>query len=246
MKIFNSLAAHRKLPVSPACQIHETADSMRASQSGTALRFAIVAAQVLFLCSCASEIPQKSEDNAPARNTAATAAPNVQQDVTTITQALEKNGLNVSYSMVALPYEKGYMVRLSLVIRNMKEKYAGVTPRVMLTGAKGNKFYPYSKESFLKVASRWARTSRDNNMGLLLQISDSGKSTSRERKDWVQTYWIKHSYKIPPDGIEMGALIYHCDRLDYPLKLTLELAGQEFVFIAKDSLPVIGKPQKTG
>ena len=50
---------------------------------------------------------------------------------------------------------------------------------------------------------------------------------------WANAFWLKSSYDLPAGGGTVGALMYPAAPLDLPLKLTIEAAGEVFVFQSK-------------
>lgn len=50
---------------------------------------------------------------------------------------------------------------------------------------------------------------------------------------WANSYWLKSSYDIPAGGAVVGAIMYPGTPLDLPLKLTVEAAGESFVYQSK-------------
>lgn len=50
---------------------------------------------------------------------------------------------------------------------------------------------------------------------------------------WASSYWMKSSYDLPADGAAVGAIMYPANALDLPLKLTVEAAGELFVYQSK-------------
>jgi hypothetical protein len=68
--------------------------------------------------------------------------------------------------------------------------------------------------------------------------SSAGKTrrnTVNERINWANSYWLKDKFTIPPNGIEIGELIYHSNSLNYPMKLTINPAGEDYVFEISDT-----------
>lgn len=51
--------------------------------------------------------------------------------------------------------------------------------------------------------------------------------------EWANAYWMKSSYELPAEGATVGAIMYPGTALDLPLKLTVEAAGELFVYQSK-------------
>lgn len=221
------------------------------------LRFTLAIAPVLLLCSCA--LPAKHAGSSAPNSTAQTnsnlsappapgkvfqatddAYPGVdsifdeQQEITPA-QSIEKGGMLLSYSILTVPSQVGDLQRLVLIFRNMQGQHQTIKPDVSLADAQGKRIRHYSKHGFIKASSYLAVKNSDSTGKSTVKID---KKSAKERADWVNTYWLKSSYKIPAHGIALGELVYYCDHCRLPLKLVVKLGKQEFIFTTKDSLPI--------
>lgn len=223
------------------------------------LRYLLSAASILLLCSCSAMLGAKPGDKPPSNqpaplNSSLNKAPapdkvfqaadgsypavesifDEQQEIMPA-QSIEKGGVLVSYSLQTVPSKVGDLQRLALIFRNKQGHAITIEPEVFLTNAKGRKIKHYSKRGFLKASSYLAVKSTSSDGKALVKID---KSSINERKDWINTYWLKSSYRIPAQGIAIGELVYYCDHCRLPLKLLVRLGKQEYAFTTGDSLPV--------
>ncbi len=184
----------------------------------------------LILSGCASKpkitapeqtvIPVAAEQAAPVIQTKPADVFKSQQVMTPV-EGIEKNKLQISYSMKVIPAEKGYLVKISMIFRNMKDQNASVKPNVTLSDSSGNRIKAYTKNGFLKHAGK---------------VTAEGKrNAASDRVQWANSYWLKEKFQIPPRGIEIGELIYHCDTLNFPMKLTVSSAGQDYTFVVSEN-----------
>jgi hypothetical protein len=149
------------------------------------------------------------------------------QQVMTPNESIEKNKLLVSYSMKVIPDVKGHLVQISMIFRNMKDQNTNIKPKIALLDANGNPIKAYSKKGFLKLTAQMTASSgTQNNVNL---------GSAEERIKWAHSYWLKDHFTLPPRGMEIGELIYHCERLNYPMKLTVNSAGQAYIFTIKNT-----------
>lgn len=214
--------------------------------------YPIAIAQILLLCSCAITSPSNrssslsQNDNSgqvssdSGNKPAADKEFNAHQEIKPI-QSIEKDGLLISYSMLAMPNKKGTLIRLSLVFRNLQDRSRIVRPKILLLDASGKMIRAYTKKGFIKISPGLAGQASDNVTNPLIKNDSNGKISAKSRIKWANTYWLRRSYKIPAQGIAIGELVYHCTQLNLPMKLTVNSNKQEFVFTTQDSLPVEDK-----
>ena len=212
----------------------------------------IAIAQILLLCSCAITSPSDRSSSLPqnanpeqvtsdsSNKPAADEEFNVNQEITPA-QSIEKNGLLISYSMLSIPNKNGFLLRLSLVFRNLLDRSMIVRPKVLLLDASGKKIRAYTKKEFIRISSRLAEETSDIVNKSIIKNDSNGKDAAKSRIEWANAYWLKQSYKIPAQGIAIGELVYHCTHLDLPMKLTVNANKQEFVFTTQDALPADDK-----
>jgi len=213
--------------------------------------YLIAIAQILLLCSCAIMSPSDRSSGLPqngnpgqvssdsSNKPAADKEFNDRHEITPA-QSIEKDGLLVSYSLLAIPNKEGILIRLSLVFRNLQDRSMIVRPKVLLLDASGKKISAYTRTGFIKFSSRLAGKVSADVTRSLIKNDSNGKNFAGSRAKWANTYWLKHSYKIPSQGIAIGELVYHCTNLIFPMKLTVNSNKQEFVF-TPDSLPIADK-----
>ncbi|MFA6970147.1 MAG: hypothetical protein WC208_01985 [Gallionella sp.] len=151
------------------------------------------------------------------------------QQVMTPHDSIEKDKLLVSYNMKVVPAETGYLIQISMVFTNMKDRSVSIKPKITLTDSKGSRIEAYTKTGFLKLVSR--KTGK---------ASTNAGSSSDEKTKWANSYWLKNSFSIPAHGIEIGELIYHCSNVNPPMKLTVNSAGQNYVFNINDTITLVG------
>lgn len=217
--------------------------------------YPIAIAQLLLLCSCAllppsfnrpgdvsqnakgsSEQPRRDPGSKPA------AAPEFDDHHEIIpAQSIEKGGLLVSYSMRAAHDKRGYLIRVSLVFRNLQDKNTTVRPKISLLDASGKNILVYSKTRFIKISSRLAGKDSESATNSLFRNSGNRKISEKWLVKWANLYWLKHSYKIPPEGIAIGELVYHSPQLNLPIRLVVNSNQQEFVFTTRGPLTADGK-----
>lgn len=163
------------------------------------------------------------------------------QDQLTLNQSLEQSGLNVSYNLLALPVQEGFLLRLSLIMRNIDKNPVRIAPKIYLSAGDGKNLDAYSKTAFLSTLSRMPASTQHGVIGPLLDLHDSHKITARERAEWSNRYWVRRHYKLPMQGIEIAELVYHSESLRPPYKLTVDLSGHKFEFSNLATVQVAGK-----
>ena len=197
---------------------------------------AAMTAFTLLLSACATKpalAPQPAQATNPAReqadetNAQKSAAQSAfhKQRMMTPQDSIEKNKLFVSYSMKVIPEKTGHLIQVSMVFRNMKDKATRLQPKISLTDHKGRVIQPYTKHEFLKLTSRMNASAGTNS-----------RNTVNERISWANSYWLKNKFTLPPNGIEIGELMYHSSSLNFPMKLTINSAGENYVFEISDTL----------
>lgn len=228
---------------------------MRNTDATNAIRSAIVTALVLSLCSCGVISPPSRSDQPsqapyagqpiehPGNQPAGDGVFNDQQ-VITPSQSIDKEDLQVSYSIKAIPDEAGYLLQLSLVFRNLKDRSTNIKPTITLLDDRGSGIEAYTKKDFLQLTPGTTGKARHAVSGSPVKTGGERQNFAQERLAWANSYWLKTSYKIPPRGIQISGLVYHCTSLNAPMKLTVNSAGQEFQFIVRKPILVVGKPPK--
>ncbi|HUW76601.1 MAG TPA: hypothetical protein VMV70_07945 [Gallionella sp.] len=153
----------------------------------------------------------------------------------------EIDGLLVKYSLLVIPDQKGYLLRLSLVFRNLQHRTMIIRPKVLLLDASKKQISAYSKDAFIRIASTTAGKAPDIVSKTILGTDRDEYISAKSRIDFADTFWLKHRYRIPPRGIAIGVLVYHGTDLKLPLRLTVHTYRRKFTFTAKAPLPVAGK-----
>lgn len=207
------------------------------------LRFAIIGAQLLFLCACNMTSPSNhASQSGPGKQTAPSTNSSLaspegdhifsEQQLIVPSQGIDKDGLLISYSMKVLPDETGYLLQLTLVFRNMNAKNITVKPKVALLDDKGANIAVYTKKSFDKVAAR-----------VIAKARHKGASANavKEQLEWDKAFWLKSNFKIPDGGIQIGGLVFHSTNLNVPMTLIVSSQGKVFQFIIKDPVPSTAK-----
>lgn len=226
---------------------------MRKSDASAAVKLAIITASILLLSACATKPhPASSPDDQAhqdAFQVAGSAAKSRAEDsvfkdqqVIKPNPGIEKGSLHVSYSMKAVRSEDGYLVQLSLVFRNLKDRNVGVVPHVVLLNDQERRIDAYTKGAFLKFASR-AKSGADATSSLI--STGSGAQAAQERMAWANSYWLKNKFTISPNGIEIGGLVYRSADLKLPMKLVVNAGNQQYVFPITDPIPVVGEKKGT-
>lgn len=201
------------------------------------IKSAIACAFFALLSACAPKPPLVIPVSAPATTaieqtvTPVTPTPEStafkNQQVMTPNGSIEKSRLQVSYSMKVIPDEKGHLVQISMIFRNLKDQNTNLKPKITLVDAKGSPVKAYSKKGFLKLTAQMTASGGTQN--------NVNRGSAEERIKWAHSYWLKDKFTLPPHGIEIGELIYHCTTLNYPMKLTVNSAGQNYIFTIKDT-----------
>lgn len=212
--------------------------------------YLIAIAQILLLCSCGITSPSGrsgslSQNGNPEQvrsdstnKLGADKEFNEHHEITP-TQSIEKEGLLISYSLLAIPDKESFLIRISLVFRNLQDRSRIVRPKISLLDASGKKISAYTKAGFIKLSSRLPGKVAEKVTKSLVKNDSHGKSFARSRIEWANTYWLKQTYKLPPQGIAIGELVFHCSQLNLPMKLTVNSNKQEFVFTTQDSFPIV-------
>ncbi len=190
-------------------------------------------ALTLLLCACVTNPPVpvsavSVSPPAPAESKAPESSAFKSQRVITPVEIIEKDQLRVSYSLKVIPDETGYLVQISMVFRNKKDKSISLSPKITLSDSKDTALKAYSKKSFLKLVSRKPAAAKSG--GAVVN-----RIAAEEKIKWANAYWLKEHFTIPANGIEIGELVYHCASINLPLKLTVNSAGQSFVFTIIDT-----------
>lgn len=178
-------------------------------------RLTISTLPVLLLCACTGMPPTGQAANAPnaAKAQTARSAQLPADDAKTFTlheeitpaSSLEKNKLSVSYTLRPIAGDNEQLLRLTLIFRSSQDAYRHIHPHVTLVDAKGNAVRHYSMKQFVRMPSR---------------------------STWADMYWLKPGYRIPPRGIVIGELVYHCKQANFPMKLAVRIDKDSFDFTA--------------
>lgn len=213
--------------------------------------YLIAIAQILLLCSCGITSPSGRSGSLSSSNgdpeqvrSDSTNKPGADKEFNehheiTPTQSIEKEGLLISYSLLAIPDKESFLIRISLVFRNQQDRSRIVRPKISLLDASGKKISAYTKAGFIRFSSRLPGKVADKVTKSLVKNDSNGKSFAKSRIEWANTYWLKQTYKLPPQGIAIGELVFHCTQLNLPMKLTVNSNKQEFVFTTQDSFPIV-------
>lgn len=226
------------------------------------VKLVLLAGQILLLSSCASLTDfGQPEDAVPTARPASKsdkAATSNAQTVPTVpvakvpslsfkldpSQSITIDQLKVSYSMIAVPDEDGYFIRLSLVFTNLSDQRLGLDPVVTLRDARESVVKAYSKRAFLRLTARRKESANHDVIDSLISNNNNGRNSARDRSEWAEAYWLKPWLRIPPQGIALGGLVFHADKLILPMKLSVSVAGQNYVFAANDSVQVLNQKYK--
>ncbi|MDX8378775.1 MAG: hypothetical protein R8K48_01855 [Gallionella sp.] len=156
---------------------------------------------------------------------------------------VEKNKFLVSYNVKALQRQVGYLIKLSLIFRNMKDQSVKVRPRVRLLNNVGQPMVVYSKNNFIKYSNHLTGKASVTLTNMLLKTHTSLHSLVKERRNWAKFYWLKRRFTMPSKGIELGELVYHSPGIKLPMTLIVKSAGQEFKFTINTPISVEGAKQ---
>jgi hypothetical protein len=157
------------------------------------------------------------------------------------TESLEMDGLLIRYSMLAIPHKTGFLLRLSLVFRNLQDHNMIIRPKILLLDASGKKIKAYSKNEFLKMSSRLSEQASEIVTKSIIESGSNERISAKSRIEWANTYWLKSRYKISSQGIAIGELVFHGAHLNLPIKLTVKSNRRKFIFTTHDSLQILGK-----
>lgn len=126
--------------------------------------------------------------------------------------SIEKNGLSISYSLKTIHGKHEKLLRLTLIFKNQANRNRHIWPHIAIMDAQGKRVSSYSLKTLRRIMSRQAG-----------QVSEQ----------WADMYWIKPSYRIPPNGIAIGELVYHSKQLHFPMKLTVRIYKDYYRFTAE-------------
>ena len=216
---------------------------------GNIVKGLIVSASMLMLCACASKPPAPEASGADQTHIGQKAGQAVgserveenvfkPQQVINPNPGIEKDKLLISYNIKAVRSETGYLLQLSLIFKNQKDKKVYVRPGITLLDDKGHRVVAYSKAAFLKSASGAKDASHSTSSQAGVQGGNSG--AEQERKNWANSYWLKDRFSLSAQGIEIGELVYHCADIKVPMTLIVNAAHQKYVFKITSPLPVVG------
>ncbi len=190
-------------------------------------------------------IPPKSLKSAPASGNAANKLTTEQVfddsfEIRPI-EGIEKDGLLIRYGLLVVPDKQGFLLRLSLVFRNLQNRPMIIRPKVLLLDASKKKFSAYGRDAFIRIASPVAGKTPDIVSRTILGRAGNEHVSEQSRIEWGDAFWLKDRYRIPPHGIAIGVLVFHGTNLDLPVNLTVHTYKRKFMFTTKAPLPVVGK-----
>lgn len=212
----------------------------------------IVFAQILLLCSCSIMQPSERSGSLPQDGSTEPASSdsghkpatdkefNEHHEITS-TQSIEKDGLLISYNLRVIPGREGILIRLSLVFRNRQDQIRVVRPKVWLVEDSGKTISAFTQKGFIGYSSRLAGKTSAAAANSINKHDMNGKKSAKSRIQWAKTNWLKNSYKLPPQGIAIGELVFHCTQLNLPIKLTVNSNQHEFVFAIRNLPPIDDK-----
>lgn len=216
---------------------------MKKSLFARALAIAFSAILTSLLSACASKppvgMPAQPAQSPMAESQKVNAAPTEslafkKQQVITLHESIEKNELLVSYSLETAARSQGYFIKISMAFKSNKNQSMNIKPQITLRDSKGLKIAAYNKKSFLALEKQ----GKPN--GKSIDTSSEKHSAASEKIEWANSFWLRDKFQLPPQGIEVGELIYHCASLNFPMKLTVKSAGQDYIFIINETRQVVG------
>lgn len=224
----------------------------------TVIKFAFLGALVLSLSACVNKPFGAFEPLArkPSKHSDVVEKKGVKTQVTPAKKAsevhqliipsftVEKNKFLVSYNVKAVQRQVGYLIKLSLIFRNMQNQSVKVRPKVKLLNSVGKPIIVYSKNSFIKYSNHLTGKASINLTNMLLNTHASRHSLEKERMNWAKSYWLKRRFAMPSKGIELGELVYHSPSIKLPMTLIVKSAGQEFKFTINTPIAVEGAKRK--
>ncbi len=154
---------------------------------------------------------------------------------------IEKDGLLIRYGLLVVPDKQGFLLRLSLVFRNLQNRPMIIRPKVLLQDASKKKFSAYGRDAFIRISSPVAGKSPDIVSRTILGRAGNEYVSEKSRVEWGDAYWLKDRYRIPAHGIAIGVMVFHGTSLELPVKLTVHTYKRKFMFTTKAPLPVVGK-----
>lgn len=219
----------------PVCAIlvDEDMNTIDMSRAG---RYAIVVTQMMLLCACNTLAPSSTSSHAHADKPVGNTKPAVpasavvseptlnEHNVIEPSAAVAKAGLEVSYNVKHMSYGKEELMQLSLVFRNTNSTPLVVTPKVVITDAKGVSVPVYSKRGFDKVAAKM----------IAMNKKSTNSSAIQEQLEWDKAFWLSKSFTIPAAGIQIGGLVFHDVAPAYPMKLVVSSDGHAYQFAIND------------
>ncbi len=131
------------------------------------------------------------------------------QEITEVS-TLERKGLSVSYGLKTFSGEREKLIRVSLIFRNHTDGEQEIRPRIKLVAGDGRALDAYTLSTFSSV----------------VRARDSASTSGRN----IQAYWLKRRYRIPPNGIAIGELVYRDRQVIYPLTLDVQIGRETFEF----------------
>lgn len=135
-------------------------------------------------------------------------------------QEIVKDMLQVSYTMKAVRSQHGYLLKLSLIFRNLKNHSVNVSPAAELDREKGLHVKPYSRKALLSYLAR------------------RKSEASVEEKELANSNWLKSGFRIPANGIEIGELVFAVTDLKLPMNLVVMQGKHRYEFDMTEPLVV--------
>lgn len=194
------------------------------------LNWLTVSCMTLALCACSTPAPI-----APTAKAAAPQSASIRKDEKPVdrgvdsafkeqlvikpSESVEKDQLQVSYSIKAVPDDANALV-LSLTFRNLRNSSVRLAPRINLSDSEGKAIAGYTHHEFIRQAKRPAT----GDQAVL-------RARAEEKIKWANSFWLKDRFTIPANGIEIGERVFHCKTVCQPKQLSVHLGKLEFPFV---------------
>ncbi len=120
----------------------------------------------------------------------------------TLASTIERHHLSISYSLASVRRDREDLLRLTLLFRNLADADRAVSLHIAVTDAQGRPLRALTPQS----------------TGIVSQMQD------------VQ--WLRSSFDIPAQGIEMGEQVYRAKDLSFPLNISIRIGKDRFEFTA--------------
>ncbi len=166
-------------------------------------RVVAAAAVLALLSACAMQGGTAAKSND--RHRTASAAPEKPApggQEITLASTVERHRLSISYSLSSVRHDREDILRLTLLFRNLTDADRAVSLHIVVTDAQGRQLRPLTPQS----------------TGIVSQMQD------------VQ--WLRSSFDIPAQGIEMGEQVYRAKEVAFPLNISIRIGKDHFEFTA--------------